>query len=113
MDESVHLPNEVSCSNQRLNGPPILGQNKRITAEYKRVNATSTRRSRSSTIEPVGTGNIDNVTAGAKTVAENGTTLKILKLVCIGLSVSTIISTATFGGMIHNLVSFFYFVQLC
>ena len=105
MAESVHLPNTVSCSDQRKRMQPVLGQSKRITAEYKGVKTATTRRSTSSTVEQVGIKNVDHVVVSAKTVAENGTTLKIFKMICIGVALSTVISTATFGGIIFNLVS--------
>ena len=101
MAEPVHLPNAVSCSDQRKKMQPVLGQSKRITAEYNRVKTATTRRSTSSTVEQVGIKNVDHLVVGA----ENGTKLKILKMICIGVALSTVISTATFGGIIFNLVS--------
>ena len=110
MESSFNLPNEVNSSNKRKSSKNNLEQNEMITGEYKRVNTASKRSNKDEQTgtkndEPVWTENIDNVAGGAKTLAQHGTALKILKVVCVGVVVSTFISTAVFGGVIYNLVS--------
>ena len=113
MQSSFQLPNEVNCSNKRNSPQTNLEQNKMIATERKRVSTDSTRIARSSEGVPIGTRNVEsfgtrnvvNVACGAKTLAQHETTLKILKLVCVVFAVSTVISTATFGGILYNLVS--------
>ena len=61
--------------------------------------------SRSNRVKPAGVNNAHNED---KMFAEQGPNLKALKLVCVGLGVSTIIITAVFGGLIYHLVSSFF-----
>ena len=110
MESSFNLPNEVNCSNKRNSSKNNLEQNEMITAEYNRVKTASKRSNKveqagTKNDEPDWTENIDDVAGGAKTLAQHGTALKILKVVCVGVAVSTVISTAAFGGVIYNLVS--------
>ena len=109
MKESFQLPNEVFCSTGGVSGSVQNALNKKRMAidGIKKVSVVSTSISRSSKINPVNIESDNGMAAGAKTLTEQATTLRRLKLVCIFLAMSTAIITATFGGLIHTLVSLF------
>ena len=67
---------------------------------------------KSNRIVAVEIGTIDNAPVESKNVVSNTKTLHILKIVCIGVVISTVASTATFAGIISNQVSWFYIIGI-
>ena len=106
MEASFPLPNEVCGSNNKGSRTTLAD-----TRKYNNVTTMKTsiaRPSRTKSPEPAWN---DDVIAGTKKIAELATTLKILKLACVCLAITTVINSATFGGLIQSLVSWCLFLS--
>ena len=103
MEQSFQLPNEVCCSNGKESeiSYTVLDQ----TNECKKVSTVSTSVSGSSKIKPVKIGNDTGAAVDSTTLAEQATALRRLKWISAFLAISTLINSATFGGLMHTLVS--------
>ena len=101
MEETFQLPNEVSYSShvKSKTANSKLDQTKMTKSEYKKVSTLSTSSiSRPSKITPD--------TIESDKLAKQATTLRRLKWISAFLAISTVINSATFGGLTHSLVSF-------
>ena len=105
MEQSFTLPNEV-CGSKNKGSRTTLA----VTRKYNKVSTMKTsvaRPSKTMSAEPAWN---DDAIAGTRKIAELATTLKILKLACVCLAITTVINSATFGGLIKSLVSWCLFV---
>ena len=110
MEKTFQLPNEVSCSDgveseTAHNAHNAENRTKITTSEYKKVAALSTSSiSRPSKVTPDKIEGDERVAVDASTLAKQATALRRLKWISALLAISTVINSATFGGLTHSLV---------
>ena len=110
MEKTFQLPNEVSCSDgveseTAHNAHNAENRTKITTSECKKVTALSTSSiSRHSKVTSEKIEGDKMVAVDASTIAKQATALRRLKWISAFLAISTVINSATFGGLTHSLV---------
>ena len=108
MDETFQLPNEVRVKHDS-DVDEILDEEMSATETYMSKTISKPNKIRPTEVATNKTkaDELKTCAVNVKTLAEQATTLRRLKWFSIVLAISTVINSATFGGIISHMVSLF------